>query len=143
MAHAWDDSIEGMDWDELTALYHAAPLGNKNPAELQRAFSNSMFVCLVRDGGRLVGAGRAVADGVDVSYIADVALLPAYQGQGLGKAIVVRLMTQSRGHKKIILYAVPGKEPFYKKLGFRRMCTAMALFEDQEGARARGFIDEG
>jgi ribosomal protein S18 acetylase RimI-like enzyme len=141
MQLAWNETIDGVDWDELTALYHAAPLGNKNPDELKTAFGNSMFVCLVRDGGKLVGAGRAVADGVDVSYIADVALLPAYQGCGLGKAIVERLMERSRGHKKIILYAVPGKEPFYKKFGFARMRTAMAVFEDQEGARTRGFVE--
>lgn len=141
MPLAWDYTTDQLDWQELTDLYHAAPLGSKNPAELKTAFGHSMFVCLVRDDGKLVGAGRAVADGVDVSYIADVALLPAYQGQGLGKAIVAKLMEMSRGHKKIILYAVPGKEPFYDKLGFRRMRTAMAVFEDQAAAAQRGFID--
>ncbi|CAD5374038.1 hypothetical protein RA210_U480001 [Rubrivivax sp. A210] len=38
----------------------------------------------------------------------------------------------SSGHKKIILYSVPGKEGFYKKLGFLRMLTAMAIFRDPE-----------
>jgi hypothetical protein len=48
----------------------------------------------------------------------------------------------SRGHRKIILYAVPGKEPFYRKLGFRRMTTAMAIFENQAQAFERGYLDE-
>jgi hypothetical protein len=48
----------------------------------------------------------------------------------------------SRGHKKIILYAVPGKEAFYRKLGFERMLTAMAIFEDQAGAFERGYLSE-
>jgi hypothetical protein len=48
----------------------------------------------------------------------------------------------SRGHKKIILYAVPGKEAFYRKLGFERMLTAMAIFEDQAGALKRGYLSE-
>ncbi len=141
MALAWTESIDGVDWDELTALYHAAPLGKKDPEGLRTAFRNSMFVCFVREDGRLVGAGRAVADGVDMSYIADVALLPSHQGIGLGKGIVQLLMERSRGHKKIILYSVPGKEAFYKKLGFRMMRTAMAVFEDQDAAAQRGFIE--
>jgi len=138
----WSDSIDDLDWDELTALYRAAPLGNKSPATLRTAFSNSMYRCLAYDQGRLVGAGRALADGVDCSYICDVAVLPSHQGTGLGKQIVGRLVDLSRGHKKIILYAVPGKEPFYRRFGFVRMKTAMAIFENPADALARGYLDE-
>jgi citrate lyase synthetase len=49
----------------------------------------------------------------------------------LGKKIVLKLTELSTGHKKIILYAYPGKEAFYKKLGFKRILTAMAIFENQ------------
>ncbi|OGB16063.1 MAG: GNAT family N-acetyltransferase [Burkholderiales bacterium RIFCSPLOWO2_12_67_14] len=142
MPLVWSHSIDGLDWNELSALYAAAPLGNKNAAGLKTAFTNSMFRCLVHDDGKLVGVGRALADGVDCSYICDVALLPSHQGLGLGKQIVARLVELSRGHKKIILYAVPGKESFYKKLGFKRMSTAMAIFENQAGALAQGYVNE-
>lgn len=138
----WSYSIDGLDWNELAALYDAAPLGRKNPNGLKTAFTNSMFKCFVYEDEKLVGVGRALADGVDCSYICDVALLPSHQGLGLGKQIVAKLVELSRGHKKIILYAVPGKESFYKKLGFKRMSTAMAIFEDQVGARERGYVDE-
>ena len=138
----WSDSLDDLDWDELTALYRAAPLGNKSPATLKTAFSNSMYRCLAYDQGRLVGAGRALADGIDCSYICDVAVLPSHQGTGLGKKIVARLVDLSRGHKKIILYSVPGKEPFYRRFGFVRMKTAMAIFENPADARARGYLDE-
>ena len=137
----WSDSIADLDWNELAALYRAAPLGNKNPAGLQTAFTNSRFHCFIRDDGRLIGAGRALADGVDCSYICDVALLPSHQGRGLGRQIVARLVDLSSGHKKIILYAVPGKEPFYRRLGFRRMRTALAIFDDPALAVQRGYVD--
>jgi ribosomal protein S18 acetylase RimI-like enzyme len=137
----WMDTLEGVDWEALSALYRAAPLGDKKPADLATAFSNSMFRCFVYDAGRLVGVGRVLADGVDCAYLCDVAVLPSHQGTGLGKAIVAKLVEQSRGHRKIILYAVPGKEPLYHKLGFRRMNTAMAIFEDQAVALERGLID--
>ncbi len=138
----WSDSIDDLDWEELAALYRAAPLGNKSPSMLRTAFSNSMYRCLAYEQGRLVGAGRALADGVDCAYICDVAVLPAHQGTGLGKEIVARLVERSRGHRKIILYAVPGKEPFYRRFGFARMKTAMAIFQDQADAVRRGYLDE-
>lgn len=141
MTLEWRDSLEGLDWDELSRLYQAAPLGNKQPDGLKLVFSNSMFKCLVFDAGRLVGAGRAMADGLDCSYICDVAVHPSHQGIGLGRQIVSRLLELSRGHRKIILYAVAGKEPFYEKLGFRRMKTAMAIFENQPQAFERGLIE--
>ena len=142
MPLTWSNSTESLDWNELTALYRAAPLGNKNPVDLKVAFCNSKFICLAREGEELVGVGRALADGVDCSYICDVAVLPSHQGTGLGKAIVSNLVRLSAGHKKIILYSVPGKEPFYKKFGFKRMRTAMAIFENQSLAQERGYVDE-
>ena len=142
MSLIWSHSSDGIDWTELAALYDAAPLGRKNPDGLKTAFTNSMFKCFVYDEQQLVGVGRALADGVDCSYICDVALLPSHQGLGLGKQIVAKLVELSRGHRKIILYAVPGKESFYKKLGFKRMSTAMAIFEDQATAQARGYLND-
>lgn len=141
MTLIWSDTLDELDWNELTALYQAAPLGNKNPANLKIAFGNSMFRCFVFEGGKLIGVGRALADGVDCAYICDVALLPSHQGQGLGKQIVARLLSLLVGYKKIILYSVPGKERFYKKLGFQRMTTAMAIFENQGAALERGYLD--
>lgn len=142
MQFVWNESLSNVDWSELSALYRAAPLGEKNPSDLEKAFSNSLFRLFVYDSGRLIGVGRALADGVDCSYICDVAVLPTYQGIGLGKEIVARLVALSAGHKKIILYAVPGKEPFYRSFGFKRMTTAMAIFENQALAIERGLVNE-
>ena len=141
MALLWKETLDGVDWEELSALYRAAPLGNKTAAELETAFTNSRYVLFVYEDERLVGAGRVLADGVDCAYIADVALLPSHQGHGLGKQIVARLVELSRGHRKILLYAVVGKEPFYARFGFRRMKTAMAIFQNPEESHARGYIE--
>jgi ribosomal protein S18 acetylase RimI-like enzyme len=138
----WSHTLDDVDWNELSALYLAAPLGNKSPENLKTAFTNSLFKCFVREDGKLVGVGRALADGIDCSYLCDIAILPSHQGIGLGKQIVSKLVELSRGHKKIILYAVPGKEPFYKRFGFKRMKTAMAIFENQAQAIERGYVDE-
>lgn len=139
---SWTSEPDFVRWDELSHLYRIAPLGDKKAADLQVAFSNSRYRCFVFHDAQLVGAGRALADGIDCSYLCDVAVHPDFQGVGLGKRIVNELKELSAGHKKIILYANPGKEGLYRKLGFRRMRTAMAIFHDQEYAAKSGLIDE-
>jgi len=142
MTITWSNSRIGVDWQELAAVYRAAPLGDKNAADLEIVFGNSRFCCFASDGNRLVGAGRVLADGRDCAYLCDIAVLPSHQGIGLGKEIVARLVAQSQSHAKIILYSVPGREPFYAKLGFLRMKTAMAIFRDRESALERGYLFE-
>jgi ribosomal protein S18 acetylase RimI-like enzyme len=136
----WIYSLENMDWEELSHLYLIAPLGQKPASHLKATFSNSMFKCFVYDSGKLIAAGRALADGADCSYICDVAVHPDHQGQGLGRQVVLKLVDFSKDHRKIILYAAPGKEPFYRKLGFKRMATAMAIFKDQTRALENGLV---
>jgi ribosomal protein S18 acetylase RimI-like enzyme len=140
VAILWTESLTTLDWQALEALYRSAPLGNKNAKDLETAFSNSRYHCFAYEDGIVVAAGRALADGVDASYICDVAVLPSHQGLGLGKDVVQRLMALSAGHKKILLYAVPGKEGFYQRFGFLRMRTAMAVFENPAQAIARGHV---
>ncbi len=132
----------GIDWNALSELYRIAPLGDKDPDDLRVCFTNSMFKCFVFDEELLVGAGRAVADGVDCSYLCDVAVHPDYQGQGLGKAIIAKLRDASASHRKIILYANPGKEGFYRKLGFLPMKTAMAIFRNRDHAISTGLVED-
>ena len=137
----WQDDLAGIDWQALSELYRIAPLGEKSPDDLAVCFTNSMFRCFVFDHERLIGAGRAVADGVDCSYLCDVAVHPHYQGQGIGKAIIGRLRDASASHRKIILYANPGKEGFYRKLGFLPMKTAMAIFRNRDHAIRTGLVE--
>lgn len=139
MAIRWLHSTESVDWNEMSELYRIAPLGTKSGEWLKAAYSNSMFKCLALEGDRIVAAGRAVADGVDCSYLCDIVVHPSHQGFGLGKELTQKLIDLSKGHRKIILYAVPGREPFYEKLGFRRMKTAMAIFSDASRAAADGY----
>jgi GNAT superfamily N-acetyltransferase len=125
----WSDALDGVDWHELSELYRLAPLGIKPAAHLQKVYGHSLYRCFVRDGG-------------DCAYLCDIAVLPSHQGTGLGLQIVERLVALAKGYRKIILYAVPGKEAFYRKAGFRRMTTAMAIFDDQAQAFERGYLRE-
>jgi len=140
-AMEWLFDQDSIDWVALSDLYRIAPLGDKKPDELKLGFSNSLYKCFVLEDGVLIGAGRAVADGIDCSYLCDIAVHPKFQRRGLGRDITVKLRELSAGHKKIILYANPGTERFYEQLGFRRMRTAMAIFRDQDRAIRTGLVE--
>ncbi len=116
-------------------------MGDKKPDELNLEFSNSLYKYFVLEDGVLIGAGRAMADGIDCSYLCDIAVHPKFQGRGLGRDITVKLRELLAGHKKIILYTNPGTERFYERLGFRRMRTAMAIFRDQDRAIRTGLVE--
>jgi predicted GNAT family acetyltransferase len=140
MDQSWVYNDSAVEWGKLSELYRKAPLGEKSPMDLQTVFSNSRFKCFVYANEELIGVGRALADGLDCAYIADVAVHPEFQGKGLGTAIIEKLVSLSRGHKKIILYANPGTEGFYQTIGFHRMKTAMAIWRNQDQAIKAGLI---
>jgi GNAT superfamily N-acetyltransferase len=124
----WVFEQGAVNFRELGELYRIT-LGEKNPDDLRVAFTNSRFKVFAFDGTRLVGAGRAIADGVDCAYLCDVAIHPDYQGQGLGRELMTQLRRLTEGHRKVLLYAAAGKEGFYRRLGFSPLPNAMAIFE--------------
>jgi ribosomal protein S18 acetylase RimI-like enzyme len=124
----WVFEQGAVNFRELVELYRIT-LGEKNPDDLRVAFTNSRFKVFAYDGTRLVGAGRAIADGVDCAYLCDVAIHPDYQGRGLGRELMTQLRRLTEGHRKVLLYAAAGKEGFYRRLGFQPLPNAMAIFE--------------
>ena len=86
------------------------------------------FIC---DGDKIVGCGRALSDGVCQAAIYNVALRPAYQGNGFGRAIVDSLVEQVKGCT-IILYTHPQTLAMYEKFGFRRQKTGFVMFAGDE-----------
>ena len=75
-------------------------MGVKNPVDLKKAFTSSLFKCFLFENGKLIGVGKVLADGTDCSYICDVAVLPDHQRRGFGKCIVSKLLELPKGHKK-------------------------------------------
>lgn len=128
MTIASDEIVFVSSFDDLAQLGHlyaAAQLGQRSPAEIAEAFRNSRYKVFALHHGRLVGAGRAFGDEIDCVVICDMAVIPDFQGRGIGDRILDTLKEMVRHHLRIILYAKPGKEAFYGKRGFNPMKTAM------------------
>lgn len=137
------DKKQNINWDEVVIVFERAPLGKRrrDPEKLKRAFESSYAVVCVFDSDKLIGLGRALCDGEYQAAIYDVVLLPEYQGMGIGKEMMKRLCDQLPV-ENIILYAVPGREGFYKRLGFKKMLTAMAILNPVMAKPESGYIEK-
>lgn len=70
------------------------------------------------ESGAQVGFARAVSDGVGIAYLADVFVLPAHQGQGLGTAIVRRMIDEGPGIDLRWFLFTRDAHGLYEKFGF-------------------------
>jgi len=137
-----DDRIQlhcrDVDWSAVSQILKTVGMAYHAPDVHQRAFEASFAAVFVYRGDRLVGFGRALSDGEYQAAVYDCAVVPDLQGQGLGRRIMETLLERV-AHCNVILYASPGMEGFYQRLGLRRMKTGMARFRDPAAARKRGF----
>jgi ribosomal protein S18 acetylase RimI-like enzyme len=97
------------------------------PEVHRRAFEASHTCVFIYENSLLLGFGRALSDGEYQCAIYDIAVLPDAQGKGIGK-IIIQTIQNKLPACNLILYATPGMEGFYKKLGFGLMKTGMAVF---------------
>lgn len=133
-------STENINWQMVSFILTKAGLSSSEPEICKRAFQGSQVTIFAFDDENMIGTARAISDGVKQAAIYDVAILPEYQGKGIGKIMMENIMDKLPGCN-FILYANVGKEAFYEKLGFRRLKTGMAKFVKTELMTSRGFTE--
>ena len=88
-----------------------------------RFLEGSQHRVLALADGRVVGFVTAISDGVLCAYIPLLEVLPAYQGQGIGKMIMTALMTFCRDRLPascyVSLIADGEAGRLYERFGFR------------------------
>ncbi len=116
-------SISIEDYNDLRASVDFITI---RPKRAHIALENSLYTLIATDQGNPVGMARVVGDGGYVYFICDVIVRPAYQSQGLGRAIIENVLgwleTQVAEDETIMvnLMSAMNKEPFYEKLGFHK-----------------------
>lgn len=133
-------NCSNIDWNLVSEILKMVGMAYYEGEMHKRAFEKSHTVVFVYDDTKLVGFGRAISDGEYQAALYDIAVLPEYQGKGIGK-IVLNSILECIPQCNIILYASPGKEEFYKKLNFKILKTGMALFHNSEKMQIRGIIE--
>ena len=96
--------------------------GHKRPLDIaQKGLDNSIYGVSVYDGTKLIGMARIVGDGYTCFYLQDVIVDPNYQGYGIGRQIMDRILKYLDNVEEnaiIGLMSAKGKEGFYERFGF-------------------------
>jgi ribosomal protein S18 acetylase RimI-like enzyme len=130
----------GVDWQTVAATLKSVGMAHCEPDLHCRAFEASHTTVFAYHAGQLIGFGRAISDGVYQAAIYDVAIVPEFQGKGIGRTIMTHILSRL-SHCNIILYASIGKEDFYRTFGMRKMKTGMALFQNAAAMAEKGFTE--
>ena len=128
------------DWKAVSETLKRVGMAYEEPDVHKRAFEASHTAVFVYKDSQLIGFGRAISDGAYQAAVYDVAVVPEFQKMGIGGIIMEKILERLSGCN-VILYARPGKEEFYRKLGLRKMKTGMALFRNPEKMAEKGFTE--
>lgn len=102
--------------------------GDYDPEKTRRALERTINIT-TWDGAELVGCLRILTDGCFFGTIPEVLVLPRYQRQGIGSALL-RLAKQTT---PTLLYfgAQPQAEPFYEKNGCIPSLRAFEMYPEE------------
>jgi len=134
------EDCSDVPWQTVSDILKSVGMASYEAGIHRKAFEASYATVFIYDAGKLIGFGRAISDGAYQAAVYDCAVAQDYQGRGIGRIIVEKIISRLPCCN-VILYAAPGREGFYEKLGFRRMRTGMALFRNSTIMKERGFTE--
>lgn len=127
--------------DDYRRLRRDAGLTPRSEAAAAAGLPGTIAGVVVRHEGRAIGMGRAIGDGGLVCQIVDIAVDPAHQGRGLGKAIMAALMAELRetvpAEAYVSLIADGEAKRLYATFGFEPVAPesiGMAMWLRPDGA---------
>lgn len=115
-------TAENLNLDHLNSVFAAVGFPRRDPEKIRVALEHTEPLVWVENEKtkRPVAFARATGDGVFNAIIWDVVVDPSFQGIGLGKAVMERMVTAllDKGITNIALYSEPRVLGFYKPMGF-------------------------
>jgi GNAT superfamily N-acetyltransferase len=131
-----DDDPDRIDVDAVHAFISKESYwGRGRPRErVERAIRGSARVVGLYRGAEQIGFARAVSDGATIAYLADVYVLRAYRGRGLGLELVREAVDAGVGRDLRWLLHTADAQGLYARLGFAEDQPAYPLME-----RGRGY----
>ena len=141
----FDDNVEVREMQVLMTAMSASDTGRfpakaifhyslRSVEKEEVALQYGINVTARDDEGVLVGYLRVISDRSYIHYIVDVMVRPDCQGERVGSALVSHTLArlQESGFIKVILTAIPGKEEFYKRLGFQETMSPVLVLRGED-----------
>lgn len=118
--------INELSPDLYLYLYRSVGWDAPGLDQIEKALEGSLATFCACDGNMPVGMARLIGDGGMSFYIKDFAVLPDYQGQGVGRALMNAMESWIEKQLKpgwavsLELISSKGREAFYEKFGFEQ-----------------------
>jgi GNAT superfamily N-acetyltransferase len=95
--------------------------GKTNTTDFQKQLEQALCYVAAFDQTRLVGFVKLVGDAGVHAFLLDTTVHPAYQHQGIGKALVARAVQHAKAHgvEWVHVDYEAHLEPFYQACGFQ------------------------
>ena len=114
-----DDDPERIDRDAVYAYLSGSYWARGRPREtVERLVREAARVVGLYEHDRQIGFARTVTDGIAVAYLADVYVLPEYQGLGLGLELVRETVERGPYANVRWLLHTADAHCLYEKVGF-------------------------
>jgi len=130
---AFRSDLTGVEAEHLTGFF----VGWPDPPETHRhlailAGSHAVEIAVDESTGQVVGFINAISDGILAAYIPLLEVLPAYQGRGIARTLIERLLARYADLYMIDLCCDENVAPVYESRGFQRaLCMARRNFDRQ------------
>ena len=118
--------INELSPDLYLCLYRSVGWDAPGLDQIEKALEGSLATFCACDDDMPVGMARLIGDGGMSFYNKDFAVLPDYQGQGVGRALMnameswIKEQLQPGWAVSLELISSKGKESFYAKFGFEQ-----------------------
>ncbi|BCJ09874.1 GNAT family N-acetyltransferase [Streptococcus pneumoniae] len=113
--------------EDVLHLYQAVGWTNytHQPEMLEQALSHSLVIYLALDGDAVVGLIRLVGDGFSSVFVQDLIVLPIYQRQGIGSALMKEALEDYKDAYQVQLVTDQTERTleFYRSMGFETLST--------------------
>lgn len=129
--------------DQLKGFFVGWPNSPTEAGLLQILQSSAYIVLAIKEGNghntqdeqgsRVVGFVNALSDRLQSAYIPNLEVLPDYQGQGVGKELMKRLLNQLNHLYMIDLCCDETLTAYYEGLGFQKVAGMIRRNYSQQG----------
>ena len=113
--------------EDVLHLYQAVGWTNytNQPQMLEQALSHSLVIYVALDGDAVVGLIRLVGDEFSSVLVQDLIVLPIYQRQGIGSALMKEALEDYKDAYQVQLVTDQTEKNvgFYSSLGFEALST--------------------
>ena len=113
--------------EDVLHLYQAVGWTNytHQPEMLEQALSHSLVIYVALDGDAVVGLIRLIGDGLSSVFVQDLIVLPSYQRQGIGSALMKEALEDYKDAYQVQLVTDQTERTlgFYRSMGFETLST--------------------